>query len=725
VRRSRAGLPEALVPRLIVVTVLAGAVAALTGAVLLQTVATGALRERIIERDTVRAEELAGRLDSRIESAVTTMQVIANNRLIARMGPESVTELRALLRAAPAFDELLLYDRDGQAVAAAASGYAAELVEFPARPDIAGVIGSEHFVALSVDVPPLVELAVAVERPPGSVVGFVLARQGLEDLAAPVEKRETTTSAVNFLVDGTGRILVHPERDRLLNGEVFPTESLRRDGYRHVRDGRAALVGAAPMSELDAWVVVEEDEAQALRPVAAQLQQLVAILIAVLAAAVIAMSLAGHRLLRPLRALASAVQRLAKGERGVRAGTIGRGEVRRLSDEFDRMAATIDDRDAQLEQLHRLALLVSASVGDDDLTHDLTAGAATLLGAESCAFIPAAEGLDRRLPPAVQGEAPTDDVVAAALTACVDRGRHRLGQMEGRAWLAVPVTTLAGATLGVLTLMTARRAFNQQDVQLAQTFASFAGVALDNARRLRMEQAIVDELQETIEAKRMFVGGVTHELRTPLTCIEGFSTALLEGWDSYPDEDRTTLVSKILRHAKELDALVTQLLDFAAAERGRRAADLTPVAIAELIDHMRAELSPVLGPRRLETDIAGDEVLGDPTLLRRALTNLVSNAAKYSPPDSTITIRAVRVDDEVRVEVIDEGIGMSSAEADLAFQPFWRAQGSRARGTGLGLALVAEYVRAMGGNIGVVSQPGQGSTFTFTLPAVAVREVIG
>ena len=715
------GMPDSLVPRLVLVAVLAGVLAALAGGLLLRAVATNALRERVIDRDITRAEELAGRLATRIDTTVTTLQVVANNRFISRVDGASVSELRALLRGVPTFDELVLYDSDGEAVAAAASGFAAELVEFAPREDVAAVVADEAFVAMTSDIPPTLETAVAVERPPGTVVGFVLAKQRLEALTAPIEKREA--ASVSFLVDGSGRVLVHPERDRVVNAEVIPADALAVEGAAVTRDGRPALMAAAPVANLDAWVVVEEDEEEALRPVAAQLQQLVAILIAVLAAVVLATSIAGQRLLRPLKTLSRAVQRLARGERRVRAGTTGRGEVRLLSAEFDRMAATIDDRDVQLEQLHHLALLVSAGVGRQDLPQDLVTQARVLLGASGCAFTPVVKHAPG-LATAADGEVPAAALLDGGDGVTDAADGARTVALDGHVALAVPVTTLAGTTLGRLTIVTGRGGFDDQEIQLAQTFASFAGVALDNARRLQLEQAVVDELQEAIETKRMFVGGVTHELRTPLTCIEGFSTALLEGWQDYPDDDRMMLVEKIRRHALELDALVTQLLDFAAAERGRRPAELTPVALDELIAEMGDELSPILRQRRLELDVTSHEVLGDANLLRRALTNLVSNAAKYSPPHSTITIRAIRQADAVRVEVADEGIGMSADEAQLAFQPFWRARGSRSRGTGLGLSLVAEYVRAMGGTIGVSSKPGQGSTFHFTIPLAPVREVM-
>jgi signal transduction histidine kinase len=111
-------------------------------------------------------------------------------------------------------------------------------------------------------------------------------------------------------------------------------------------------------------------------------------------------------------------------------------------------------------------------------------------------------------------------------------------------------------------------------------------------------------------------------------------------------------------------------------------------------------------------------VSADPTLLRRAVWNLLSNAVKYSEPGTPIAVRSRNDGAHALIEVIDGGVGLSPSDAAQAFDPFWRAQPgtSKSRGTGIGLALVRDYVRLMGGDVGVRSQPGSGSTFFFTLP---------
>ena len=133
-----------------------------------------------------------------------------------------------------------------------------------------------------------------------------------------------------------------------------------------------------------------------------------------------------------------------------------------------------------------------------------------------------------------------------------------------------------------------------------------------------------------------------------------------------------------------------------------------------------ADLEPLTTGRPIEVHVASVEVLADPNLLHRVLANLISNALKASASDTKVTLRSVAEDSSsVRIEVEDEGRGLSSEDAARVFDPFWRSRGTvkaAQRGPGIGLTLVKEYVRSMGGDVGVRSELGVGSTFFFTLP---------
>lgn len=128
----------------------------------------------------------------------------------------------------------------------------------------------------------------------------------------------------------------------------------------------------------------------------------------------------------------------------------------------------------------------------------------------------------------------------------------------------------------------------------------------------------------------------------------------------------------------------------------------------------------MLEGRPLMVDGDNIPVLADPALVRRVLTNLLSNAAKYSDDGTAITVRMSMQGDSARVEVQDRGAGLDESDRRRVFDPFWRAGAARSRGTGLGLALVKEYVQLMGGTVGVDSTLGEGSTFYFSLPVQTV-----
>lgn len=285
--------------------------------------------------------------------------------------------------------------------------------------------------------------------------------------------------------------------------------------------------------------------------------------------------------------------------------------------------------------------------------------------------------------------------------------------------LAVPLVGTDGEPLAALVVNRAGEPFDDDEFGLLTAFAAYAAVAIDNARRLQAQHALAEELQEAVDRRRDLIGTITHEFRTPLACIEGFSTALLDGWSRFDDDERRDLVGRIAHHSEELSDLVTKFLDFAITERGGMAAQIRPVALDQVVEQTVAGLAPLLEDRRVDVDVPGLVVNADPALLRRTLTNLLSNAVKFSSSGSRITVRAAAVGPRARLEVIDEGVGMTIQEAARAFEPFWRGGGATTRstrGAGLGLALVNEYVRVMAGACGVTSHKDRGSNFYIVLP---------
>lgn len=370
-------------------------------------------------------------------------------------------------------------------------------------------------------------------------------------------------------------------------------------------------------------------------------------------------------------------------------------------------------------EMQRMALLVSSATDKDAVFGELVRGAGQLLRAEECClFLVQGDGLI--LQEAAGSSGVRRLTVREKALAAIGSDKPVASPVEGATVLSVPVRGADHAALGVLAVVTDGPGLVDEEVSLAVTFASFCGLAIGHVKQLELERSVVEELQEMLELRRELVASVSHELRTPLTCILGFASTLSNHWPSLADDVQQDFVSKIHKHGLELAELVDGLLDFASAEAGRLAAENRPVDVREVVDETLTQLAPMLSDR--EVSVSGDALraAADPILLRRALSNLLSNAVKYSAGETPIAVDVTGDGPWVKVSVIDRGVGLTPDELDRVFEPFWRAgRGiSRKRGTGIGLGLVKDYVRLMGGTVSVESVAGEGSTFSFTLPAL-------
>jgi signal transduction histidine kinase len=233
------------------------------------------------------------------------------------------------------------------------------------------------------------------------------------------------------------------------------------------------------------------------------------------------------------------------------------------------------------------------------------------------------------------------------------------------------------------------------------------------------------QIQEVNQRKSEFVTLVSHELQTPLTSMMGYIELLLEGQGGPLAKRPREWVGIIGDNADRLMALIDDLLDIARIEAGRIELKRTPLDLVPLIQEVARALRPQLEGKdqwfSLELAEALPAVVGDADRVRQILTNLLSNALKYTPSGGRITITARGDAGRVRVAVQDTGIGLAPEDQAQLFTPFFRARNDATRGvggTGLGLAITRALVELHGGAITATSAPGQGSTFSFTLPAL-------
>jgi signal transduction histidine kinase len=244
---------------------------------------------------------------------------------------------------------------------------------------------------------------------------------------------------------------------------------------------------------------------------------------------------------------------------------------------------------------------------------------------------------------------------------------------------------------------------------------------------LRREKAALEaenrHLREVNRRQAEFVAYIAHELGTPLTGIIVSLELVLEG-DLSPVAGRPReLLDLARRHAGRLADLTEDLLDLARLGAVRAELKCSALDLVGLIEDVGQLLRPQLEAKGQRLTLERDQTLpvvsGDAARVTQILTNLLSNAHKYTPPGGRITARVRGDASGVRVEVEDAGIGISPEDQARLFTPFFRAQHPAVRaagGTGLGLAITRALVERHGGALTVRSVPGQGSTFCFTLP---------
>jgi len=224
-----------------------------------------------------------------------------------------------------------------------------------------------------------------------------------------------------------------------------------------------------------------------------------------------------------------------------------------------------------------------------------------------------------------------------------------------------------------------------------------------------------------------FVGGVSHELRTPLTQIRMLSE-LLETDSFKSAAERSRAVGVIHRESLRLTNLVDNVLEFSRLRRSGGASGTERISLGEVLREVAESLAPLLETlgNRVEVIAPDDvEVRGDRDALARVFRNLIENAAKYGPTPQTIHMTATRASGgTARVTVDDEGPGIPAAERARIWQPYYRLDRDRnapAGGSGLGLSVVAEVVRMLGGTVSVADAPSGkgGARFTVELPGVS------
>jgi two-component system, OmpR family, sensor histidine kinase KdpD len=265
---------------------------------------------------------------------------------------------------------------------------------------------------------------------------------------------------------------------------------------------------------------------------------------------------------------------------------------------------------------------------------------------------------------------------------------------------------------------------DDDEARVLQVSAEQVAIALERVELDDQIRSARDE-SETMELRAALFSSVTHDLRSPLASIKAAVTSLLDDATPHDVDQRRELLRTVLEESDRLNRLVGNLMDLARMRSGGLEPAKEPTAIEDIVESVLHRMRAMLSPFRLRTVIRPDlpDVSADPVQLDQALTNLLENAARFSPSAGEIVVTAARWHDVVRLSVSDQGPGVPTEDRERVFEAFYRRDAGAGRaGSGLGLAIVRAIATAHGGRAWLEGSPTGGALVTLELPAARIAE---
>ena len=293
-----------------------------------------------------------------------------------------------------------------------------------------------------------------------------------------------------------------------------------------------------------------------------------------------------------------------------------------------------------------------------------------------------------------------------------------LSRLQARSYMIIPLKA-RGHTLGAVTFVSSAsgRRYGPSDLALAEDLCQRASLAIDNAR-------LFGESRRATRAREDLLAVVSHDLKNPLGVVQLASALLLRGVQGKPGGEQVQKqASRIQAAGERMARLISDLLDWGRIEAGGLPLEPSVQSVASLVTEALESVRPLAEARglRVAARLPDEDVRVrcDRTRVLQVLGNLLGNAVKFTPDGGQLTVGA-RVDgDETRLWVRDTGTGIRPDALPHVFERYWQEKEAESRGTGLGLYIAKGIVEAHGGRIWAESVPGQGSTFTFTLPVAS------
>jgi signal transduction histidine kinase len=581
-----------------------------------------------------------------------------------------------------------------------------------------------------------------------------------------------------YVVDRLGRLVGHPDISLVLRGtdmsRLAQVAAALTSGGQDAgtvdarnRAGVSVLSAHAAIPALGWLVFVEVPTLEAQQPVIDTGLRALALLVLGLLIAGGAGALMARRLVVPIRALQRGAERIGGGELHHRLAIRTGDELEALAEQFNRSAAALEESYSGLEQkVEERTAELRESLDQQTATADVlrvisqsptdvqpvlravTAAARRFCGATDALIV-------------LRDKA--DSVIAAhdgLLTASV--GRRRLvsiGNLAGRAMLGgltihVPDSALLdpkeyadamtmarehnwraavaapmlreGVAIGTILLRKAEPgAFTPRQVELLETFAAQAVIAIENVRLFTEIQEKSHQLEVASQHKSQFLANMSHELRTPLNAILGYTEMMADGLYGDVGEKAQGVLERVQSNGRHLLGLINDVLDLSKIEAGQLVLAIEEYSVADMVATVLSATESLARAKNLKLGSAVAPGLptgsGDARRLTQVLLNLVGNAIKFTDQGG-VEIRAVRAGDRFEIAVVDTGPGIAPADQARIFDEFQQLDSTSTRrkgGTGLGLSISRHIVELHGGRITVESEVGRGSTFRISLPVHA------
>jgi signal transduction histidine kinase/DNA-binding response OmpR family regulator len=561
--------------------------------------------------------------------------------------------------------------------------------------------------------------------------------------------------------------------------ENFPAPTVTDGSAREYTLGQTAYLGAAKAAPIGSHTLVFAVMAP-LAPLQMALWRslltVAGIGLLVVIGTLIALSFIANRLLRPIEQLRGGAARIGSGNLDERISVKTGDELESLADQFNDMAARLQESYtdlenkieartselaqsvAELKALGEVTQAVNSTLDLETVLSTIVSKAVDLSGTDAGAIyvaetsherfqLRATHGMSASMIEALreQGVSFNEGTIAQAATQRMPVQVPDILKLSKspvldivleagyRALLVVPLLRPDGI-IGILVVRRKEPGLlSKATLDLLETFAAQSVLAIENARLFSEIEKKGHQLEIASQHKSQFVANMSHELRTPLNAIIGLTEMMVTNAPRFGTEKALEPLRRVHRAGTHLLGLINQVLDLSKIEAGKL--ELTPevVNLPLLIDEVigTARQLAEQNKNKLTTDCPKEiaPITVDPMRLRQILLNLLSNACKFTKDGEVSLCVSQQVREGknwVDIAVRDTGIGMTSEQIGKLFQEFTQADASTARkfgGTGLGLAITQKLCRMLGGDVVVTSEIGKGSVFTVTLPGPAIKEL--